>query len=195
MAAEQNVRLLPHPSTPQGAVRGIGVAVRREAGSRLRLCYRLEGDPRRLRLPPPAAATFALNLWEHTCFEAFIAVEGSSAYHELNLSPSGEWAVFGFSEYREIAEVDIEGEAPGIAVRIGADTVELEAVIDLAAMAAGRGRPALPIAALRLGLSAVVESEDGAFSYWSLVHLPGAPDFHHHETRTIELPAPLPGDS
>ena len=30
-----------------------------------------------------------------------------------------------------------------------------------------------------LGLSAILEEEDGTISYWALAHPPGRPDFHH----------------
>ena len=42
----------------------------------------------------------------------------------------------------------------------------------------------------RLGLSAVIEAEDGTKSYWALNHPPGAPDFHHKDCFALELPAP-----
>jgi hypothetical protein len=40
---------------------------------------------------------------------------------------------------------------------------------------------------LRLGLSAVIEENDGTISYWALKHLPGKPDFHHPDSFALEL--------
>jgi hypothetical protein len=40
-----------------------------------------------------------------------------------------------------------------------------------------------------LALSAVIETLDGAKSYWALAHPPGKPDFHHADCFAIELPA------
>jgi hypothetical protein len=40
-----------------------------------------------------------------------------------------------------------------------------------------------------LGLSAVIEDESGALSYWALRHVPGKPDFHHPQAFAMELDA------
>ncbi len=42
--------------------------------------------------------------------------------------------------------------------------------------------------ASHLALSAVIEERDGTKSYWALAHAPGAPDFHHADCFTLELP-------
>jgi hypothetical protein len=46
----------------------------------------------------------------------------------------------------------------------------------------------LPIGATRLGLSAVIETVDGFFSYWALAHPSDKPDFHHPDSFILELP-------
>ena len=69
------------------------VLVRRSAGAELQMTFRLDGDIPRIRVSPPGVPRIATQLWRHTCFEAFIAVEGQPAYHEFNFAPSGEWAV------------------------------------------------------------------------------------------------------
>jgi len=183
-------RLRSHPSTPPGPVTALAVEVH-HAGERLHLRYRLHADPTRLRIPPPAAARFTLGLWEHTCFEAFVAAAaGDVPYHELNFSPSGEWAAFAFARYREIASLDIERCAPRIRCAAGSDGLELEARIDLAALA-----PAYAGGPLHLGLAAVVEEEGGALSYWALRHPAEKADFHHHGARTLHLPACARGEA
>ena len=54
-----------------------------------------------LRLPPTAPEPRRLDdLWRHTCFEAFVAVAEQEPYLELNLSPSGDWNVYGLEGYR-----------------------------------------------------------------------------------------------
>src|SRR6202040_1743207 len=87
------------PSTRTEIARAIQVLVRRSA-SELQMTFRLDGDIPRIRIPLPGSPRINTELWRHTCFEAFIAVEGQSAYHEFNFSPSGEWAVYAFSDYR-----------------------------------------------------------------------------------------------
>ena len=44
--------------------------------------------------------------------------------------------------------------------------------------------------ALRLALSAVIETEDGRIHYFAAAHPPGQPDFHHPDCFALELPAP-----
>lgn len=47
--------------------------------------------------------------------------------------------------------------------------------------------PGLPVnGRLLLGLSAVIEENDGAVSYWALKHPPGPPDFHDANTFILE---------
>ena len=40
----------------------------------------------------------------------------------------------------------------------------------------------------RMGVSTVIETVDGAISYWALAHPPDKPDFHHPESFVLELP-------
>ena len=89
------MELVCHPSSATGAVERITVAVHRTARE-LGFEYRLEGDGSRIRIPAVCAPARTLGLWKHTCFEAFVAIEGEPAYHEFNVSPSGEWAVHAF---------------------------------------------------------------------------------------------------
>lgn len=42
----------------------------------------------------------------------------------------------------------------------------------------------------RMGLSAIIETNDGTKSYWALRHPPGKPDFHHRDCFALELAAP-----
>jgi hypothetical protein len=40
---------------------------------------------------------------------------------------------------------------------------------------------------LRLGLSAVIEDDNGSLSYWALKHPSGKPDFHHPDAFALEI--------
>ena len=150
----------------------------RFAPGRMSLRYRLNGPISVLAIPPARDFARRDNLWQHTCFEAFIATE--AGYLEFNLSPSTEWAAYRFAAYREgMAELDVE--PPRIRVTRGEHALELRAEL------------ALPegLTPTRLGLSAVIEETDGTKSYWALRHPPGEkPDFHHPDCFAIELPAP-----
>jgi hypothetical protein len=52
---------------------------------------------------------------------------------------------------------------------------------------AGEGKEGSP---LRLGLAAVIETTDGALSYWALAHPAARPDFHRREGWTLQLNTP-----
>lgn len=181
---QQTVILTRHPATPSRAVRGIEVQVGGVEGSVLALTFRLDADMARVRIPPLAAQRRAPGLWQHTCFEAFLAPVNSQAYYELNFSPSGQWAAYAFRAYRDGASDALEA-APQIGALIAPDRLELGATVDLS-----RLNGLQPHGGLRLALSAVIE-EEGLTSYWALKHPAANPDFHHPDAfaLTLELPA------
>ncbi|SPL70395.1 DOMON-like domain-containing protein [Acinetobacter stercoris] len=59
-------------------------------------------DPNQLLLYPEAVAAHPRKdfLWQETCFEIFIGVQGEDYYREINLSPSEAWQAYQFEEYR-----------------------------------------------------------------------------------------------
>jgi hypothetical protein len=171
-----------HPDVRSHAVHSLRVGVRRSPGGMLAVSYSLEGDLARLRVPGPRPPRIAERLWEHTCCEIFIARKGLPAYHEFNLAPSGEWAAYAFARYRDgtlLADDDLN---PRVAVRGAAERCALDAVISLYRLS-----PMHVDAPLSLGLSAVIEDDAGALSYWALRHPQGGPDFHHREAFVLEL--------
>jgi hypothetical protein len=170
-----------HPATAASPVRGITAMVRRADGVEIRVAFRLEGDLSRIRIPAPRPPHIGHELWRHTCFEAFVAIEGRRAYHEFNFSPSGEWTVYAFSDYRQGGPLTDQAMDPQIAARRAADRLELDALIRLDRLSAAH-----KAAPLRIGLAAVVETDDG-LSYWALSHPPGRPDFHRVEGFSLTL--------
>jgi len=180
--AVSNVTLIPHPETSRSAVRTVGARVAR-SGETLSVTYTIEGDVDGIRLPPPRPPRTAARLWQHTCFELFIARQGDAGYYEFNLAPSGEWAVYGFERYRRhLMLEDAAVVDPQIAIRREARSLALDALIALDRLA-----PTYARAALFVALAAVVEDDDGSLSYWALKHPPGAPDFHHPDSFQLRL--------
>jgi hypothetical protein len=175
------VRLRCHPATPSTAVRTFTVEAERETDLTLR--FRLDAIPGALRIPPPVTPRFADRLWEHTCFEAFVGHASSAAYHELNFSPSGEWAHWAFSAYREpVAVGDPRARVAPLATwKYDASSLALEVRLDLASLGQATD------GSLRLGLSAVVEDRDGQRSYWALAHFGDVPDFHEARSFALHL--------
>src|SRR5437868_8285012 len=163
-----------HPETYNPVVEEIEGRVSWTQDNVLAFTYALKGDLMRLRIPPPRPPRRADRLWQHMCFEAFIAVKGDSEYYEFNFAPSGEWAAYAFRRYRDGAPLVDEELAPRISVRSAENGLELDAIIRSDRL------PALqPAAPLRLALSAVIEEDGGMLSYWELTHPPGSTDFHH----------------
>jgi len=175
--------LLPHPATPCAAVRRI-TAELEPAGARgeLGIRYRVEGDIDRLRLPLPGTARRRDELWQHSCFEAFLRPDANDSYHEFNFAPSGDWAAYRFRARRS-EWIFPAMPAPRIAFRRLADACELSAAVPLAAL------PELAGAAMLLaGITAVIETDHGLLSYWALAHGGPTPDFHDPATFTVRLP-------
>ena len=173
------VSLTPHPETP-GPDLSITVEVGRPRRSSLELRYVVTGDISRLVVPGWVKRSRADELWRTTCFEAFIRTD-DGAYFEFNLSPSGRWAAYRFSDYRDGMTPD-EGAELRDAVR-HADGARLEysAILDL-------DRSGLPVdRPWRVGLSTVIEDIDGGISWWALAHPSDKPDFHHPDSFVLEI--------
>jgi hypothetical protein len=188
MIVEHRIDLKCHPAKPSATVRAIQVLVRRPTGAELQMTFRLDGDISRISIPSPGMPRIATDLWRHTCFEAFISVEGRSAYHEFNFAPSGEWAVYAFAGYRDGGPLTNEMMRPHIAVRTTDSRLELDSMVRLDRLSANHSR-----ASLRIGLSAVIEAVDG-LSYWALRHPSDKPDFHDAEGFALLLELPNPKD-
>lgn len=171
--------LTPFPGTKEPAVRSIEGRVSRTSDG-LQVDYVLTGDVARLCVPAPRAPRFADGLWRHTCFELFVARRGEPQYLEFNFSPSGEWAAYAFARYRERRAAGVEHTAaPRVVVRRSENGLQLDATVCLEDLA-GSGMPVL-------GLSAVIEGDAGALSYWALRHPMQNPDFHHPDGFVLEL--------
>lgn len=186
MTVEHWIDLQCHPSARHEAVGAVRVLARRSASAELQMTFRLDGDIRRIRVPLTGGSRVATELWRHSCFEVFIAVDGQPAYHEFNFAPSGEWAAYAFSRYRNGGPLVDEGLRPQIAVRSSESQLELDALVPLGGLSAVH-----PRAPLRVGLSAVIEASDG-LSYWALRHPAAKPDFHDADGFALLLEPPGP---
>jgi hypothetical protein len=171
-----------HPDSRCVAVASIGVEIARPRVGSLELSYIVTGQMSGIRMPSAAANVRSDRLWRHTCFEAFVRATPDIGYYELNFSPSGQWAAYQFSGYRD--GMRVAGEITGVPleVRSSPDGCVLRASLEPNRFA---GLPA--DRAWRLGLSAVIEDTSGDLSYWALAHPPGRPDFHHADGFACEL--------
>jgi hypothetical protein len=169
------------PFAPGPPAVAVSARASRSAGV-LTLDYRLDDPWDAVRLPAaPASPTRSDRLWEHTCFEAFVAPAGAARYWEVNLARGGDWNVWRFDDYRHGMAAEDGVHAAPIETTIGDGTLRLTATIDLA------GIEALRDGELAVGLAVVVEASDGTLSYWAAVHPGKRPDFHARDGFSLRL--------
>jgi hypothetical protein len=184
MNAEALADLRCHSAPNYEDVRALRVIVRRTIDA-LELGFRLDGNTSRICLTLQSRRHGPVELWRHTCFEAFVAIDGQAAYYEFNFAPSHEWRVYAFRAYRDLGPPANILRSPIVVINTMDGQFELDARIVLTDLSAVH-----PYSSLRLGLSAVIESCNGSLSYWALRHPAGKPDFHHADAFALRLEAP-----
>ena len=170
--------LVCHPATPCDYVSAFTASVDRVSDDLLVLYYQVEGDIDQLRLPSQRRATHTDGLWKHTCFEAFIRTRSGRGYYELNFSPSSEWAVYRFDDYRRGMTPVQPQHPPRIICRRRDGSLEADVDVHLGELVTKE---------LVLAVAAVLEDQQGRISYWALAHPAGKPDFHHPDGFTLNL--------
>jgi hypothetical protein len=180
-AFTHNFALTCHPESHRAAVRGVSAVLRGAAGGAVAIGFVLRADLARIRISPGTWGTRADGLWQHTCFEVFLAPREAAGYREFNFTPAGEWAAYPFHRYRERA-APLDLAAPELAVRTSDASIELDVVLRREHFPSRH-----PGGGWRIGLSAVVEDDAGALTYWALNHAPGKPDFHHPDAFAVDL--------
>ena len=173
--------LQPHPSTPPAQPAFEVWATVDHAASlgpvaTTNIWFGVSAPAERFVIPPVAEPWRADELWRTTCFEAFLSPVGSDGYREWNFAPRGNWAAYDFSGYRK-ALGNAEVRPPYIRMEdnftwwtVGA-TIAVDAATNW-----------------DLGLSAVLEEQDGTKSYWAVAHGSEKPDFHARDCFTAKLP-------
>ncbi len=173
------LELICHSDTPASRVNRLWVEMD-VASDTMTLRYFVEGVEF-LSLSPQLPSARARGLWQTTCFELFLWPVHGEGYFEYNFSPSTQWAVYAFDSYRDGMRDAPCRVAPSVECGVGeAEAFVVQARVDLAEIPAG---------ALRVGISAVIEENDGSKSCWALAHPPGKPDFHDPACFALELPA------
>lgn len=129
----------------------------------------------RFVIPQAAEPARVDGLWQTTCFEVFLRPAGDEGYREWNFAPSGQWAAYDFAAYREAMAV----------AKVAAPYVRIEDNLTWWALGA---TIAVEAGAWKLGISAVLEEQDGTKSYWALAHPSEKPDFHDPGCFIARLP-------
>lgn len=171
--------LIPHPRSAVPAVT-ITARVEVERAPRITFEYSLAGDLASLAIPRRAPSARVERLWEHTCFEAFVAPAAGARYCELNLSPSTGWAAYAFDGYRlGMRPLDL-AVPPTVLVTEAENVLHVTAGIELTELADAPWP-------WRIGLTAVVEDRAGNRAYYALLHPRDKPDFHDAAAFTVLL--------
>ena len=174
--------LLPHPATsstdlPFKVWVNVEHAASLTAVATTNLWFGVSAPAERFVIPAPAEPERTDGLWKTTCFEAFLRPLGERSYREWNFAPSGQWASYQFSDYREdMAEAEVS-QPPYIRIEDNFTWWALGASIAVPADSNWE-----------LGLSAVLEEKDGTKSYWALAHPAEKPDFHAPDCFAAKLP-------
>jgi hypothetical protein len=165
------------PNSPQLKING---RVDRSNGI-LSIEYRLHGDLTSVAiLPPNPAPTRKFGLWEHTCFEFFIGAPGEPNYWEFNLSPSGDWNVFGLEDYRQGLRAESTFTELPFKIDLQVDTLSLSGAWDLSKIIPAECELAIAIAT-------VVKFDRDEISYWALTHKGTEPNFHLRDSFIIKI--------
>lgn len=174
------LNLMPHPETPPSAPDFKVWANVDHAGAlgsvaTTNIWFGVAAPVSRFVLPEPGEAERTDDLWQTTCFEAFLRDPAGETYREWNFAPSEQWAAYDFTANRQ-GRTNADVAAPYIRVEdnltwwaVGA-TIAVDSGIHWA-----------------LGLSAVLEEKDGTKSYWALSHCSEKPDFHDPASFTARL--------
>jgi hypothetical protein len=169
--------LIPYTQTPFTKALKLSVSVKTSEQG-IHLHYLLEGNVAEVLIPKKTRDARRLEgLYHHTCFETFLA-NRQGKYTEWNFSPSGDWCVYYFEKYR-VSDEKCEDRASsfsGLEINEKKDQLELKVTIEQKDL-------------YKFGLSAVVESSQGEFSYWALSHPGSKPDFHDQSSF---IAAPIP---
>ncbi len=175
----RNFSLLPFPGTRPLPFKMTGTFFRR--GNTFGLDYHLFGDLTDIEIPPSAnRPSRRIGLWENTCFEFFIGPRDSNRYWEFNLSPSGDWNVFCFENYRQGLFEEKAFSFLPCKAQVQPDSFRLVLEFDLSIII-------LADQALTMAVSTVIKTKQGEVTLWALTHPGPEADFHHKDGFIINL--------
>ena len=110
-------------------------------------------------------------LWTTTCCEAFLAFPDQPGYHEINLSPNGDWAAYHFEGYRCGQREQALSHPPEIRLNRCDHHLRLDARLPISPWESQGQCP-------HVGLTVVLEHRQLGISHWALRHAANQPDFH-----------------
>lgn len=176
----QSFSLQPFSSTGQMLDIRIAGNIARNT-NQLAIEYTLSGDIKKVAIAPPSETPSRKHeLWRDTCFEFFLGIKNSPKYWEFNLSPTGDWNVYRFENYRQgMQEETVFSTLPFI-IQQQADSLGLTLDLDLDKIIPQEQ-------ALEVAITTVIKQTDGEVTYWALTHQGAEADFHRRDSFILEL--------
>jgi len=152
------------------------------ANNQLSIRYEIHGETDQIVFPAKSESPLRKDdLWKATCFEFFIAIPNQPDYWEFNMSPSGNWNIYHMDAYRRIGF----REEPIITQLLfefkkSTGGYALDLLVDLDSIIQSRQ-------VLQVGITAIIQTNDGNETYWALTHPGSQADFHLRESFIISL--------
>lgn len=144
----------------------------------LQITYDIQ-DPDETLIWPEASQqpAYREGLWQHTCCEIFVGHADHTRYIEGNFSPSGDWALMAFRNYRERDTSWQHQTKPQTGVTQAHCTHTLVSVtVPITELVKYVGEPKR----WHVGLTFVAETADGPI-YYALQHSGERADFHRRQ--------------
>lgn len=174
--------LLPFPDSNIPEIKISGSIDRRNRV--LAIHYSMTGRTENILLPPVSSHPVRRDdLWRATCFEFFTAVPEDPQYWEFNLSPSGDWNVYHMDAYRRVGfrEESSIGRLP-FSIHCEQEFITVDATADLNSIISANQK-------IEVGITCVIQSQEGRETYWALAHPGSRADFHVRESFVLRLDA------
>ena len=149
--------------------------------NKLNICYLLQGDLSRIIIPSRIEIpTRKHELWQTTCFEFFLGIKNSPKYWEFNLSPTGDWNIYHFSNYRQGMAEETAFTSLPFKIRQQSDSLEINLEINLDLIITVDTD-------IDVAITTVIEYSDRNIDYWALIHPETTADFHHRKSFIISI--------
>ncbi len=174
--------LCRHSDSRQLGIERVDATISSMVGRSLQLKFSILGNLGALDIPDVDRVERADELWQHTCFEAFIGLANGPDYLEFNFSPTHQWAAYRFDTYRAGMRIDENLRDPVLRSDRSPNQFNFYVQLDLSGVT-----PFCESVSLRIGVAAILEDTHGQMSYWALQHPPGKPDFHHSDCFALDL--------
>jgi len=172
--------LVPYKAQQLPALEFTGTVTR--LVNHLSIHYVVSGDIINILLPTPTDSPVRKHdLWRTTCFEFFIAIQDQPCYWEFNMSPSGNWNVYAMDAYRQVnMREEVAFTQLPFEFRKTNDEVTLDITVDLNPIIQSE-------TILEIGVTSIIQTNDGNESFWGLAHPGLQADFHLRNSLILEM--------